>query len=148
VDRISISWRLGELSQRLRVFDVRADPGGDVAIEVAPQLRKIAQYDGNKEVTTNEGACVARVKSDRPVQVLLSVVTTRDDPRPLERARREIDAAAAEGLAALEAAHRQWWHSFWKRSFVHLEEWPYILDRETHPYEPAPEIMLPSPEAQ
>ncbi|MCL5996709.1 MAG: DUF5703 domain-containing protein [Chloroflexi bacterium] len=39
-----------------------------------------------------------------------------------------IDRSAQQPLEALVAEHRQWWHSFWQRSFVHLTSTDGLAD--------------------
>ncbi len=47
-----------------------------------------------------------------------TLVTSREAKNPLAEARRNLDAAQAAGFEALQATHREWWHSFWRRGFV------------------------------
>lgn len=106
--------------------------GGDTSTKVVKDFAQIKQFTwktgtaSTQPVETVESACIAHVKSAEPVTVIIAVITTRDDPHPFERARRVVDEADAQGLAKLEQEHQDWWHSFWKRSFVDLSEKPFL----------------------
>jgi hypothetical protein len=100
--------------------------GGEADVEVVKKFATISQAiwrvgtASTQPVETVESACVAHVKSPRPVTLLVAVITTRDDPRPFERARQVVDSAEKRGLVELQREHRDWWHEFWKQSFVEL----------------------------
>jgi hypothetical protein len=54
-------------------------------------------------------------------QVLLSIVTSNESSDPAKSAIALLDRAEKKGTALLEQEHLNWWHSFWNKSFVHLD---------------------------
>jgi hypothetical protein len=93
--------------------------GGKTSIKTVKKFATISQFAWQiGGVKTAESVCVASVTSAQPVTVLVAVITTRDDPRPFERARQLVNQTEQDGLGKLEQSHCEWWHSFWHRSFV------------------------------
>lgn len=76
---------------------------------------------------TLEGVAVARVTAKSPVKLLVSVVTTRDDPDPFNRARKNVKSASKLRTQTLRAEHQNFWHDYWKKSFVHLSGHSYLM---------------------
>ena len=62
----------------------------------------------------------------RPVQekflLLVTVVTTFEDPNPSQTALKRLRALDANVPAQLEDAHVRWWNDFWKRSSVSVPD--------------------------
>ena len=113
------------------VMYARVLGGDDVSIRIVPEFARIMQGVWRGQVATEpvetiEGAAVAHVRSTKPVTLLVAVVTTRDDIRPFERAKSDVDKAQRAGTKRLIGEHRDWWHSFWKRSFVYLPDKPFL----------------------
>lgn len=105
--------------------------GDDISIKIVPDFAKIMQgiwrgQVATEPVETTEGVAIAHVRSAKPVTLLVSVVTTRDDIHPFERAKSDIDKAQNTGTKRLIKEHEDWWHSFWKRSFVYLPDKPFL----------------------
>ncbi len=55
-------------------------------------------------------------------QILISVVTSREDKTPAMAAVSLLDKAEQKGIDRIKEEHLSWWNSFWKRSFVHLAD--------------------------
>lgn len=108
--------------------------GESVTTETRADLARITQAKwrvgqvATDPVETVEGVSVAHVRSSRPVALLVAVVTTRDDARPLARARADVTSAERATLDALEKEHRSWWHNFWQRSLVQIPERPFLAE--------------------
>lgn len=68
-----------------------------------------------------EGVARLRIRSSTSVILLTAIYTTRDAPDPLAAARIALDEAERIGFTELQREHRQTWHDFWQRSFVHLD---------------------------
>lgn len=107
--------------------------GGDaVTTEV---IKNFAEIDGAvwrdgqvalKTVKATEGVAIAHVNSSKPITLLVALFTTRDDPHPLQRARREIESAEKIGLEKLTSEHQAWWHNYWQKSFIDLSGKPFL----------------------
>lgn len=54
--------------------------------------------------------------------VLLSMVTSRESNNPFAKAKEIVDEALAAGYNKLLTEHKDWWHSFWSKSFVDLND--------------------------
>jgi alpha-L-fucosidase 2 len=78
---------------------------------------------------TVEGISVAHVKSSSPVTLLVALATTRDDPDPFARAKRDVDDAQQAGMAKLTQEHQEFWHDYWQRSFVQLLDKPFLTQQ-------------------
>ncbi|MBM3263088.1 MAG: hypothetical protein FJY97_06630 [candidate division Zixibacteria bacterium] len=92
----------------------------------AEQRRMVQNPAADAPATTINGVCRVRMDADAPVTVLIAVMTTRDNPDPLQAARAELDAAQHTGATALREVHSRLWHDFWKRSFVQLAGRDYL----------------------
>ena len=105
-----------------------------ISVEVVEEFARIQQavwragQVATDPIETVEGAAVAHVHSRDRVTLFVAVCTTRDDPDPFERARREIDLAVKEGVQRLVDEHRAWWHAYWQKSCVYFPERP-VLNR-------------------
>lgn len=56
----------------------------------------------------------------------------REDPAASALA--QLEAGAAKGYSALARSNRDWWHEFWKKSFVHLHSQDGVADRVEENY--------------
>ena len=54
--------------------------------------------------------------------VYLSVATSRESNDPFAKAKEIVDKALAVGYDELLTEHKDWWHSFWSKSFVDLSD--------------------------
>jgi hypothetical protein len=52
--------------------------------------------------------------------ILLSVVTSLEADNPLDAAKNNIRETKISDIPDLKKQHKNWWHAFWERSFVHL----------------------------
>lgn len=104
----------------------------EVTTEAVEQFAKITQavwrtgQVATDPVETVEGAAVAHVKAAGPVTLLVAVYTTRDAADPFARARREVDDAEKAGASQLTDEHRAWWHDYWRRSLVRIDDRPFL----------------------
>ncbi|MBI4550671.1 MAG: glycoside hydrolase N-terminal domain-containing protein [Candidatus Latescibacteria bacterium] len=73
-----------------------------------------------------EGVAIAHVTSSSPVILMVAIATTRDDPDPFARAKRDLDDAQRTGINGLAQEHRQHWQNYWRRSFVQLSNKPFL----------------------
>ncbi|MBI2941930.1 MAG: hypothetical protein HYY04_15990 [Chloroflexi bacterium] len=107
--------------------------GEEVRSEVNDAASVIAQWVWNRGTPQAlEGHAVAHVKSSGTVTLLVVVATTREDADPFSRARQEVEAAGEAHLAGqslLAEEHRQFWHDYWRRSFVHLPSKPFLTQQ-------------------
>ena len=109
----------------------RVSGGDTLRTETIPKFATIAQgvWRGNIALFPTEaieGVAVAHVTSSSPVLLMVSVATTRDDPDPFTRARRDLDEAQLTGIVGLTQEHRQHWQDYWRRSFVQLSTKPFL----------------------
>jgi len=54
--------------------------------------------------------------------IFLTVVTSGEAEDPLQKAKESIDAACARGYQAIFSEHSKWWHDFWGKSFIELDD--------------------------
>ena len=82
--------------------------------------------------------------------LLLTVVSTFEDPDPAQAALKRLRALDTDAPARLETAHRRWWSDFWKRSSVSLPDvklerlWRagvYFMASSTQPGKQAPGLQ-------
>jgi alpha-L-fucosidase 2 len=71
------------------------------------------------------------IRSQEPLEVYLTIVTSFDSPDPLAEAKRRLRNATRLKYEGLIASHRDWWRRFWERSFVSfgrqdIEKWWYV----------------------
>lgn len=99
----------------------------EVGAGFPPEQRRMVQNPAtDAPATATNGLIRVRMDADAPVTVLIAVMTTRDNPNPLQAARAELDAAQRAGATTLCEEHSRLWHDFWKRSFVQLEGRDYL----------------------
>ena len=73
------------------------------------------------EVRSRHGVAFITDPSDRlQAQVYLAIVTSEEDPAPLQAARRRVDEAATQGHEVLLNRHRQHWAAFWAKSYIQI----------------------------
>ncbi|MFV0592528.1 MAG: glycosyl hydrolase family 95 catalytic domain-containing protein [Draconibacterium sp.] len=54
--------------------------------------------------------------------ILIAVATSYKNENTNTKALDLLEAAEKQGLTSLKAEHRNWWHTFWQRSFLHLPD--------------------------
>ncbi|MCK4417125.1 MAG: glycoside hydrolase N-terminal domain-containing protein [Candidatus Latescibacteria bacterium] len=54
--------------------------------------------------------------------IFLTVVTSGETKDPLQKAKESVDAACARGYQAILSEHGKWWHDFWSKSFIELDD--------------------------
>lgn len=62
------------------------------------------------------------VAPSQKYKVLLSVVTSNDAEDPTSAAITLLDSVQQEGVKSVKRRHQEWWHNFWSRSFIHLDD--------------------------
>lgn len=84
----------------------------------------VARFTGapfRTEVRNRHAASIRTAASQRlKGQLYLSVVTSEDDPSPLQAAVRNVDRAVSMGRDALVDAHGKRWADFWNRSYIRI----------------------------
>jgi hypothetical protein len=53
--------------------------------------------------------------------VYAAAATNMESPDPLERAKQILREAVGAGYGNLLVSHKSWWHSFWRHSFIDIE---------------------------
>lgn len=56
----------------------------------------------------------------KPVLIAVSVVTSEESAAPVDEACRRVAALTPERIESLRQAHREWWRTFWSKSFVEI----------------------------
>lgn len=72
----------------------------------------------------NRHKAVLRLDNQRhhKFYVLISVATSEKSDNPSEEAMKMLDNITSKGIACTYREHMDWWHSFWNKSFVSLDE--------------------------
>jgi hypothetical protein len=100
--------------------------GEEVSTETNPEASTISQQVWRSTPETIEGRVVAHIRATDSVVLLIAIVTTRDNPDPLMRAKQEVDEAERAGFAQLFREHQDEWHNYWRRSFIYLSAKPFL----------------------
>lgn len=61
-------------------------------------------------------------KGENEHLLLITVVTSKDSDSPLLEAKRKLETAFTKGYDILLKEHKNWWHSFWEKSFIELND--------------------------
>jgi hypothetical protein len=84
-------------------------------------------------MTRVEGASSSFAARDDRIRVKISlpaggsaivssaVATSADRPEPFEESRRLLEENGKEGFKVVHARHKSWWHGYWEKSFVQLD---------------------------
>jgi len=92
---------------------------------IARNVRSKFRPEPSKKVggeVVGERVCAA-VAGD--LDIFVSVVTSLESSSPLDEAKALANLAAEKGYDRLHREHRAWWASFWKKSFVKLDN-PFL----------------------
>lgn len=66
------------------------------------------------------GSC--RIPGTESLEVFLTIVSSSECSDPEAVALERLDAAVADGFAAILDSHQTWWRNFWKRSFIYVSK--------------------------
>jgi hypothetical protein len=74
---------------------------------------------------------VFRTVEGSPLEIYLTLVTSRDAADPVAEAERRVRAAMTAGYESIHREHTRWWREFWNRSAIYLsdstlEQWYYV----------------------
>lgn len=78
---------------------------------VAPEVMN------NHKVTLSQ-----KNQTNNKFYVLVSVVTSDENENPTAEAIRLLDNVTAQGVNSTYQKHLDWWHTFWNKSFVNLDD--------------------------
>jgi hypothetical protein len=74
-------------------------------------------------ISTNRAELNSTAKhSDRDITLIVSMVTSKESDDPTGSAIALLKEFESKNIAQQNEKHRQWWKTFWDRSFVHLED--------------------------
>ena len=88
------------------------DPDDLFARSLHPRYRTFKSGVGDPQIATYS----ARLPQAGNADIYLAVFTSYEDPHPLQRAIREVKAAARLGYDSLAAKDAAWWRQFWETS--------------------------------
>jgi len=83
-----------------------------------PRFRKVE--GGINKVYIERGMLQTSVSGD--FDLFLAIATSDEYDDPLAGAKGILDEAMAEGFNALLKEHCKWWHNFWQRSLIELDD--------------------------
>lgn len=127
--RLKVDGEVGLLEQRLPdgsryTVAIKMVPTGGNAWKRWVQTHFRKQYWPKATRTAipavNHGRLTTAIGGD--FDLFLAVVTNRESRDPSAKARRMVEAAARAGYTRLFQSHRAWWHAFWRKSLVKLDQ--------------------------
>ncbi|MCX6996879.1 MAG: hypothetical protein NTV49_07300 [Kiritimatiellaeota bacterium] len=104
----------GEILCQTRKADELA--GKSRAVAVATRLL------GGTSAVNAAGALSVTLKTGEVAYVVSAILSDLDDPDFLGAAQKRVLALSAKDLPALSVRHRDWWKSFWARSFIEIPD--------------------------
>lgn len=96
---------------------------GDAPPEKRRDIAVVSRLIGGAPVVDDAGGTLkATLNAGEIVTIVSSVLTKRDDPDFLEAAKKKVLALEAKDIPAMTAKHREWWKSFWAKSFIEIPD--------------------------
>lgn len=84
---------------------------------------RIVDADQAPQIINNhKGAFIQGIKPKNKFYVLISVVTSEENENPSSHAIKLLDDVTKKGIDSIYKNHLDWWHSFWRKSFVSLDD--------------------------
>jgi len=81
---------------------------------------KGAKYE--TKTLQNRARTIIHGEKSGEVEIYVSVATSRDAKEPLKEAKRIIEEVMEKGYEYIFSKHKNWWHSFWNKSFISLSD--------------------------
>lgn len=75
----------------------------------------------NKTITAKVEGSIIKAEIGGDFEIYVSVVTSNESLNPEKEAKRIVDEASKIGFDKLLNEHKKWWHEFWTKSFIELD---------------------------